>query len=200
MKSVSIMRHFAALLFALVLPGLLAGCTTTPLAPQDKAVLVTVTDLQSMGATLPAAFTEFERTGKTRRIDGGVELEYHFDARTAGQGYPYIYTTINQETTVSSAVAAYGSVKAGLSMTGVETRNDSGHFRYGDWSYFGTLLAGGEAYGFIFYMRDDLTVYTLMISGIPMDVKIMWEQLLLPRLEMLSRIDSQSIAASIVVR
>ena len=85
-------------------------------------------------------------------------------------------------------------------MTGVETRNDSGHFRYGDWSCFGTLLAGGEAYGFIFYMRDDLTVYTLMISGIPMDVNIMWEQLLLPRLEMLSRIDSQSIAASIVVR
>jgi len=53
-----------------------------------------------------------------------------------------------------------------------------------------TLLAGGEAHGFIFYMRDSLTVYTLMISGIPMDVDIMWKQLLLPRLEMLSRIGS----------
>jgi hypothetical protein len=106
MKSASIMRRFAALLFALASLGLLAGCATTPLAPQDKAVLITATDLQSVGATLPAAFAEFERTSKTRRIDGGVELEYHFDARTAGRGYPYIYTTINQETTVSSAVAA----------------------------------------------------------------------------------------------
>jgi len=184
------MRRFAALLLALAWLGLLAGCATTPLAPQDKAILVTAADLQPMGATLPAAFADFERTNKTRRIDGGVELEYHFDARKAGRGYPYIYTTINQETTVSSAVAAYGAVKAGLGATGVETRDDSGHFRYGDWSYFGTLLAGGEAQGFIFYMRDSLTVYTLMISGTPMDVDIMWKQLLLPRLEMLTRIGS----------
>lgn len=62
------------------------------------------------------------------------------------------------------------------------------------------LLAGGEAYGFIFYMCDDLTVYTLMISGIPMDVNIMREQLMLPRPEILSRTDSLSIAASIVAR
>ena len=91
---------------------------------------------------------------------------------------------------MSSAVAAYGAVKAGLSAVRIEARDDSGYFRYGDWSYFGTLLVGGEAQGFVFYMRDSLTVYTLMISGTPMDVDIMWKQLLLPRLEMLSRIGS----------
>jgi hypothetical protein len=190
MKSASIMSSFATLLLALAWLGLTVGCAMTPLAPQDKAVLVTAADLESIGATLPAAFTEFERNSKTRRIDGGVELEYHFDARTAGRGYPDIYTTINQETTVSSAVAAYGAVKAGLSAVRVEARDDSGYFRYGDWSYFGTLLVGGEAQGFVFYMRDSLTVYTLMISGTPMDVDIMWKQLLLPRLEMLSRTGS----------
>ena len=189
MNSTSIIRGFATLLFALAWLELLAGCAMTPMAPQDKAVLVTAADLESIGATLPAAFTEFEYANKTRRVDGGVELEYQFDARKAGRGYPYIYSTINQETTVSSAVAAYGAVKAGLGVTGVETRDDSGHFRYGDWSYFGTLLAAGEARGFIFYMRDNLTVYTLMIGGTPMDVDIVWTQLLLPRLEMLSRID-----------
>ncbi len=190
MKSGSIVRGFSTRLLALAWLGQLAGCAMTPLAPQDKAVLVTAADLESIGATLPATFTEFERTNKTRRIDGGVELEYHFDARTAGRGYPYIYNTINRETTVSSAVAAYGAVKAGLGVTGVETRDDSRHFRYGDWSYFGTLLAAGEARGFIFYMRDHLTVYTLMISGTPMDVDIMWEQIVLPRLEMLGHIGS----------
>ena len=77
-----------------------------------------------------------------------------------------------------------------LGMAGVEARDDSERFRYGDLSYFGTLLSGDEAQGFVFYMRDDLTVYTLMIGGIAMDVDSMWEQLLLPRLEMLSRLGS----------
>jgi hypothetical protein len=36
-------------------------------------------------------------------------------------------------------------------------------------------------------MRDDLSVCTVMISGIPMETDGLWEQLLLPRLEMLSR-------------
>jgi hypothetical protein len=36
-------------------------------------------------------------------------------------------------------------------------------------------------------MRDDLTVYLLMVSGIHTDVAQVWEQLLLPRLEMLNR-------------
>ena len=53
--------------------------------------------------------------------------------------------------------------------------------------YFGTLLRDGEPRGFVFYMRDDLTVYLLMVSGMHMDVAQVWEQLLLPRLEMLNR-------------
>jgi hypothetical protein len=190
MQAVSVIHRFIALLFALAWLGLLAGCATTPLSPQDTAVLLTAADLQSVGAALPADFGEFERTRKVRRIDGGVELEYQFDARTAGQGYPYVYTAINRETTVSSAVAAYGAVKAGLGMAGVEARDDSEYFRYGDRSYFGTLLSSGEAQGIVFYMRDELTVYTVMISGIPTNVDSMWEQLLLPRLEMLSRLGS----------
>ena len=59
--------------------------------------------------------------------------------------------------------------------------------RYGDWSHFGTLLSRGRALGTVFYMRDDLSVCTVMISGIPMETDGLWEQLLLPRLEMLSR-------------
>jgi hypothetical protein len=190
MQAVSFMHRFTARLFALASLGLAAGCATTPLSPQDTAVLLTAADLQSVGADLPVNFGDFERTRKTQRIDGGVELEYQFDARTAGQDYPYIYTAINRETTVSSAVAAYGAVKAGLGVAGVEARDDSEYFRYGDWSYFGTLVSGGEAQGIVFYMRDDLTVYTVMISGLPMNVDGMWEQLLLPRLEMLSRLGS----------
>jgi hypothetical protein len=190
MQAVSVTHRFITLLFALASLGLSAGCATTPLSPQDTAVLLTVADLESFGAALPVEFNEFERTRKVRRIDGGVELEYQFDARAAGRDYPYIYTAVNRETTVSSAVAAYGAVKAGLGMADVEARDDSERFRYGDWSYFGTLLAGDEAQGIVFYMRDHLTVYTVMISGIPMDVDSMWEQLLLPRLEMLSRLGS----------
>jgi hypothetical protein len=184
------MRLLPALWLAFMAATLLASCATTPLPPQDKAVLITAPDLRAIGAALPTDFTQFEHTSKTRRIDGGIELEYHFDARKAGHGYPYIYTTINQETTVSSAVAAYAAVKAGLGMAGVEARDDSEDFRYGDWSYFGTLLAEDEAHGFIFYMRDDLTVYTLMISGILMDIDMMWGRLVLPRLKMLNRIGS----------
>jgi hypothetical protein len=88
---------------------------------------------------------------------------------------------------VSSAVAAYGAVKAGVGMAGIEARDDSERFRYGDWSYFGTLVAEGGERGFVFYMRDDLTVYLLMLSGMRMNVEDLWEQLLLPRLEMLTR-------------
>ena len=190
MQAVSAIHRFIALLFALAWLSLSAGCATTPLSPQDTAVLLTVADLESFGAALPVEFGEFERARKVRRIDGGVELEYQFDARAAGQGYPYIYTAVNKETTVSSAVAAYGAVKAGLGMAGIEARDDSGRFRYGDWSYFGTLVSGDEAQGIVFYMRDGLTVYTLMIGGLAMDVDSVWEQLLLPRLEMLSRLGS----------
>lgn len=75
-----------------------------------------------------------------------ISIMRRFDARTVGNGYPYIYTTINQETTVSYAAAAYDAVKAGLGMAGVATCDDTEHSRYGDWSYFGTLLARGKRY------------------------------------------------------
>jgi hypothetical protein len=164
----------------------LAGCASVPLQPQDTALLVTAADLEPMGAALPTDFPAFEHGSKTELL-GSMELEYEFDARAAGGAYPYLYSTINRETTVSSAVAAYGAVKAGLGMADIEARDDSERFRYGDWSYFGTLLHEGEARGFVFYMRDDLTVYLLMVSGMHMDVEQLWEQLLLPRLEMLNR-------------
>ena len=186
MKSIRSYRRFLAYTLTVFLYGLLGSCATAPLSPRDKAVLITAADLNPMGASLPAVFTEFEHNQKTSRIDGGVEIEYQFDASQVGRGYPYIYTTINHETTVSSAVAAYGAVKAGLGMAGLDARDDSEHYRYGDWSYFGTLLFEGEPRGLVFYMRDDLTVYTVMISGFSMNVDAMWKQLILPRLEMLS--------------
>jgi hypothetical protein len=49
------------------------------------------------------------------------------------------------------------------------------------------IILRGRALGTVFYMRDDLSVCTVMISGIPMETDGLWEQLLLPRLEMLSR-------------
>lgn len=162
----------------------LTGCATA-LQPRDTALLVTAGDLEDFGAALPADFPSFEHSRRTELL-GSQELEYEFDARTASTGYPYVYSTISREPTVSSAVAAYGAVKAGVGMAGIETRDDSERFRYGDWSYFGTLVADGEERGFVFYMRDDLTVYLLMLSGMQMDVEQLWEQLLLPRLEMLT--------------
>jgi hypothetical protein len=186
MQALSGFRRRLALSAALALGPMLAGCASTPLQPQDTALLVTAADLEPLGAALPADFPAFERSAKTELL-GSVEMEYEFDARTAGGGYPYLYSSINRETTVSSAVAAYGAVKAGLRRADLQARDDSGRFRYGDWSYFGTLLADGDPRGFVFYMRDDLTVYLLMVSGMHMDVEQLWEQLLLPRLEMLTR-------------
>jgi hypothetical protein len=186
MNLVSRRTRLLVCLYAVTLLGLASGCATTPLAPRDKAVLVTAADLLDLGADLPLTFAEYEHNHKTSRIDGGVEIEYQFDARDSGEGYPYIYSTINRETTLSSAVAAYGAVKAGLGLADLEARDDSVRFRYGDWSWFGTLVFEGEVRGFVFCMRDELTVYTLMISGFPMDVDAMWGQLVLPRLEMLS--------------
>jgi hypothetical protein len=156
--------HLLAFLLAFAATAWLTGCASTPLAPEDKALFVMAADLEPVGAELPSAFVEFEKTGRTRRIDGGLELLYEFDARAAGKGYPYIYATINHETTVSSAVAAYGAVKAGLGLANLEARDDSERFRYGDWSYFGTLPSDEGAHGFVFYMRDDLTVYTSAAS------------------------------------
>jgi len=176
-----------------LLPGMvlvilvaIAGCASAPLQPQDKALLVTVADLEPYGALLPVDFPAFEHSSKTELL-GSLELEYEFDARAARGPYPYLYSTINRETTVSSAVAAYGALKSGLGLADIEARDDSERFRYGDWSYFGTLLHQGEERGFVFCMRDDLTVYLLMVSGVDMEVEHLWQQLLLPRLEMLSR-------------
>ncbi|MGD2073604.1 MAG: hypothetical protein PVG38_01570 [Gammaproteobacteria bacterium] len=169
----------------IVLISAFAGCATT-VQPRDTALLVTAADLEDFGATLPADFPAFEQSRKTKLL-GSLELEYEFDARVASTGYPYVYSSINRESTVSSAVAAYGAVKAGVGMAGIEARDDSERFRYGDWSYFGTLVAEGGERGFVFYMRDDLTVYLLMLSGMRMNVEDLWEQLLLPRLEMLTR-------------
>lgn len=170
----------------LVILSATGGCASTPLQPRDKALLVTAADLEPYGASLPADFPAFEHSSKTEML-GSLELEYEFDAGGAGGSYPYLYSTINREATVSSAVAAYGAVKAGLGMADIEARDDSERFRYGDWSYFGTLLHEGKERGFVFYMRDELTVYLLMVSGVDMEVEQLWQQLLLPRLEMLDR-------------
>ena len=186
MKLLSVLHRLLVLGAGAIVISALGGCASTPLQPQDTALLVTAADLEPFGATLPADFPVFERSSKTELL-GSLELEYQFDARAAGGAYPYLYSTINREATVSSAVAAYGAVKAGLGMADIDARDDSERFRYGDWSYFGTLLREGEARGFVFYMRDDLTVYLLMVSGMHMDVEQLWEQLLLPRLEMLNR-------------
>jgi hypothetical protein len=186
MKLLSASRRLLVLSAGAVLFSALGGCASTPLQPQDTALLVTAADLEPFGAALPAHFPTFEQSSKTELL-GSIELEYQFDARAAGSAYPYLYSTINRETTVSSAVAAYGAIKAGLGIADIEARDDSERFRYGDWSYFGTLLHHGEARGFVFYMRDELTVYLLMVSGMHMEVDQLWEQLLLPRLEMLNR-------------
>ncbi len=186
MKLLSRLRRLGAAAPALALLVGLAGCATKSLDPADKAVLVTAADLEPFGAPLPADFPTFERSSKMELM-GTVEVEYEFDARAADGPYPYLFSTINRETTVSAAVAAYGAVKAGLSLADIGARDDSERFRYGDWSYFGTLLADDRPHGFVFYMRDDLTVYLLMVSGMYMDVDTMWQQLLLPRLEMLTQ-------------
>jgi hypothetical protein len=186
MKLLSRLRQLLSLGAVISVFSALAGCASVPLQPQDTALLVTAADLEPMGAALPTDFPAFEHGSKTELL-GSMELEYEFDARAAGGAYPYLYSTINRETTVSSAVAAYGAVKAGLGMADIQARDDSARFRYGDWSYFGTLLADGDPRGFVFCMRDDLTVYLLMVSGVDMEVEQLWEQLLLPRLEMLSR-------------
>ena len=186
MKLVSALHRLLVLSAGAMVISALSGCASTPLEPHDKALLVTAADLEPFGAPLPADFPRFEHSSKTELL-GSIELEYQFDARAAGGAYPYLYSTINRETTVSSAVAAYGAVKAGLGMANIEARDDSQRFRYGDWSYFGTLLRDGAPRGFVFYMRDDLTVYLLMVSGIHTDIAQLWEQLLLPRLEMLNR-------------
>lgn len=100
MKLLSGLRRLGASAPALVLLIGLAGCATRSLDPADKAVLVTAADLKPFGAPLPAGFPAFERGGKTELM-GSVELEYEFDARAADTPYPYLYSTINRETTVS---------------------------------------------------------------------------------------------------
>ena len=131
MKLVSALRRLLALSAGAMVIAALSGCASTPLEPQDTALLVTAADLEPFGAPLPADFPRFEHSSKTELL-GSIELEYQFDARAAGGAYPYLYSTINCETTVSSAVAAYGAVKAGLGMANIEARDDSQRFRYGD--------------------------------------------------------------------
>jgi hypothetical protein len=60
----------------------LAGCASTSLQPQERALLVTAADLTPFGAVLPDDVAAFERSSKTKAM-GSTDLEYEFDASSA---------------------------------------------------------------------------------------------------------------------
>ena len=96
-------RPVCRLASALLSAWTLTGCAVMPLAPEDKAVLLSVAELDSWSSSTNS-------TAGSQGADSPLSLP------------PW----------VSSAVAAHGAVKAGLGLADLPAWDDSARFRYRD--------------------------------------------------------------------
>jgi hypothetical protein len=164
----------------------LAACgSPEPVTDADKALFLRVADLAEVGVRYPNAEAS-ESFSKTKQADGSYEITYKFE--TSGDARPlFIHGSVNVGRALSDAALAESVEKIGLLVAfkknGVEEREVPG-IRTGKL----TLLVKGDVpIGNMFILRDGSRTHLLFISGLYVKDPAMWQKLMGPKLERLTR-------------
>jgi len=169
----------------LLLALALAGCgKPEPVEEADKALFLRVADLAGFGVRYddPGAGETFTRE---KQFDGSYELTYKFQS-AAGQRPLFLYGNVSIGQPSDAAMRA-GALKVGLligfTKNGVEER-ELPAMRTGKL----TLLVKDEApIGNVFAVTDGGKTHVVIMSGLYMKDPALWQQLIDPKLEQLSR-------------
>ena len=179
------MRAFPSAL-CLVLALALGGCgKPEPVEEADKALFLRVADLAGFGVRYddPRAGETFT---KERQFDGSYELTYKFQS-AAGQRPLFLYGNVSVGSKASDAAMRTGALKVGLligfTKNGVEER-ELPAMRAGKL----TLLVKDEApIGNVYTVTDGGKTHVVIMSGLYVKDPALWEKLMAPKLEQLSR-------------
>jgi len=181
---------YRALLLALAGIALAACGSQEPVTDADKALFLRVADLAEFGVRYPNAEAA-ESFSKAKQPDGSYELAYKFE--TSGDARPlFLQGSVNVGRNTSDAMLAESAEKIGLLVafkkSGVEEREVAG-IRTGKL----TLLVKGEVpIGNVFTLRDGKKTHLLILSGLYVKDPAVWQKLMAPKLEQLSRYSPKS--------
>ena len=168
----------------LALCPLLLACVDQQIEDRDRALFVTVKDLEEYGIRMEPSIPAVER--RIRYLDRSLEIEYELDASEDAEQPLYLSSTAGLDVSEREAKVTYAALRAGFKVGvkwgGLEVSPDPEFYSYGDDSYFALLLYDGRPAGNVFLMREGARTYSLVLSGIYFDEISSWKALVEPRL------------------
>lgn len=157
-----------------------------PVTAEDKALLVTVSELESYFDFYEPSL-ENETISKTKYIDGLQELIY--DYYSEHEDAPYISSTVSRESTHRDAILTYAiewsaqSLDYGLS--DFKIVEDNNFYSVGPKSRFGKIMIGSEVVGHTLVVHKGKKVYAFTVTGRNIDDPEIWHELFDKRIEKL---------------
>ena len=136
---------------------------------EERALLIDVSDL----AEWVEGFTpESDRESYTKitYFDRSYDLEYEYDP-VSMENDLYVNCSITVEPGLDDAMISYSSLWAGANLgvwleEGVELRENSSFYSYGDASKFATFYSDDSPFGNVFISRKGSIIFFVMFSGV----------------------------------
>jgi len=164
----------------------LAACVPQPVREGDKALLVTIRDLEPYGLDL-RRHAEAESFDKDLYLDGSLDLEYEFESPEGADENVYIMSTATFDMSRRDALISYRAMRAGLGIglrfSELEVEMDPGFFSWGNESYFGHLEHEGRVGGAVFSTRLGNRCYAVILAGVYFSDPEEWSAFITPKLE-----------------
>ncbi|HEX8699213.1 MAG TPA: hypothetical protein VF815_10285 [Myxococcaceae bacterium] len=162
-----------------------------PVTAEDRTLLVTTDDL-AMRVESFEVQPQVEKLTKKKGLDSSISLEYEYKP---ADGTLYLNSSVTTERTASTASTNYASLRVGHGLgfsmsadkeTNMEDRNDL--FKWGDESHHALITHSGRPVGNLFAARKGRHIYSFMVVGVYFDSTETIGDLLLPKLEQLSKL------------
>ncbi len=170
--------------------SLLACWQKQSVSESEKVLFLRAHDLVEYGYEFQP-IDKYESFTKTKYFDGSYELKYEFQTPESEQDHPlYLSVTVTIEREKSDTLFSQGAEKIGLQIglrrEGVKIQEVKGFKKYGDDSSFSLLTKDGHVVGNIFTLRAGTRLYTVILAGMYIDDPQIWDELILPKLNLLS--------------
>ncbi|MBN1317369.1 MAG: hypothetical protein JXA42_17945 [Anaerolineales bacterium] len=192
------MKKILMVMCQVVICLVFVACSTKEIKEEEKALLVTIRDLEGYGVIVkyPAKGESFQV--KTNLGDS-TEIEYEYDSEKDPESTENLWIKSEAEildndelasTEFDDRISAY-KLGAFLGNSDVEIREDPELFSLGDENFSAYFELDGKKFGNVLVVRKGNVVLSLLIAGLYFDDPLLLHELMAPRLKQVDSIGSE---------
>ncbi len=178
-------RPAIAVVAVCFMAGIACGCVSRDVTENDKAMMITVRDLNAIGQEF-AVVEAKETWEKIQWFDGSGEIDYEYELYEGDSSVLYMACNVSLERKASDTWTTYKVQKLAFTKVyGEGAVEQPEGFKWGDESFFALLKNDqGNEVGNFFIGRKGKTVYTLTVVGLYFSDAELFEQMVGPKLEL----------------